>query len=148
MGRRYSSSGDQAVGTNVTVIGLTGATTIRLKLYDLMISCGASPADLTTLFHVERFTAAGTSSAFTPIALDPDDPAALAAAGFNHTVEPTYTADKILLRMAVHQKMTFRWAAAPGKELVAPATAANGLGLQSQSSGGTAVHDATMLHEE
>ncbi len=148
MGRRYSGNGDQAVGTNATVLGLTSATTVRPKLYDLIIGCGATPLDLATIFHLERYTVAGTSTSFTPIALDPGDPAALAAYGYNHTVEPTYTASSILMKLSLNQRATFRWVASPGGELVLPATAANGIGLQSQSSGGTAIHEATMFHEE
>ncbi len=148
MGRKYSGSGDQAVGTNATILGLTSASTVRPKLYDLLIGCGAAPADLATIFHLERYTGAGTSTSFTPIALDPGDPAALASYGYNHSSEPTYTASAILMKLSLNQRATFRWVAAPGSELVAPATAANGIGLQAQSSGGTAVHEATMLHEE
>jgi hypothetical protein len=148
MGRRYSSSGNQAALANTTIIGLTSAATVRPKIYDLIVSCGASPADLATIFHLERFTAAGTSTAFTPIALDPADPAALASAGYNHTAEPTYTADAVLMKFSLNQRATFRWAAMPGSEIVLPNTAANGVGLQIQATGGTAVHEATILHEE
>ena len=148
MGRRYSGLGDQAAATNATVIGLTSASTIRPMIYDLLIGCGATPLDLATIFHLERYTVAGTSTAFTPIALDPADPAALAAYGSNHTVEPTYTAAAHLLAFSLNQRATWRWVAAPDSELKCPATAANGIGLQIQSSGGTAVHEATMLHAE
>ncbi len=148
MGRKYASVGNQAVGTNITVIGVTSTAAIMPKLYELVVGCGAAPADLTTIFHVERYTAAGTATAVTPQALDPTDPAATASAGENHTVEPTYTASAVLMKFPVHQRNTFRWIARPGYELVMPPTANNGLGLQSQSSGGTAAHDATFFHEE
>ena len=149
MGRNYSGNGSVAVGTDETVIALISATTLRAKLYELAISCGAAPADLTTIFHLERFTAVGTeTSGFTPLALNPGDPAAAADYGVAHSAEPTYTANAILLDVAVHQKGGYFWRASPGREMVCPSTAGNGIGLQSQSSGGTAVHRATMFHEE
>jgi len=150
MGRRYSGNGAAAVGTNKTILTLISATTIRPKLYDLLVASGATPADLATIFHLERFTAVGTEgSGFTPLALDAGDPASLADYGVGvFSVEPTYTANAVLVKLALNQRATFRWVAAPGSELVAPASANNGIGLQAQSSGGTASHDATMLHEE
>ena len=148
MGRRYSINGSVAVGTNETIVAVESATTIRPKLYDVIISSGAAVLDTTTIFHIERFTVAGTATAFTPVPLDPGDPVALATGGVAHSAEPTYTANAILLKMSVNQRATVRWVAAPGSEFVAPATAANGLGLQNQSSTGTAVHEATFLYEE
>ena len=149
MGRRYTGVGEAAVGTNKTVLNLISAATIRPKLYDLVVACGATPADLATIFHLERFTAVGTEgSGFTPLALDPGDPASLADYGVAHSAEPTYTASEILMKLSMNQRATIRWVAAPGGELVAPASANNGIGLQSQSSGGTAQHEATMYHEE
>lgn len=150
MGRRYSGNGAAAVGTNKTILTLISAATIRPKLYDLLIGSGATPADLATIFHLERFTAVGTEgSGFTPLALDPGDPASLADYGVGvFAAEPTYTANAVLMKLALNQRATFRWVAAPGSELVAPASANNGIGLQAQSSGGTASHDVTMLHEE
>ncbi len=149
MARNYSGNGAVAVGTNETVITLISAATIRPKLYELMVTCGDSPAALMTIFHIERFTAVGTeTSGFTPHALNPDDPASLADYGVAHSAEPTYTALAVLMDMAVHQNGGFFWRASTGREFICPATAGNGIGLQSQSSGGTAVHRATMFHEE
>ncbi len=148
MGRRYSIVGDQTAASNASIISVTSASTIRPELYEFLLGCGATPGDLASILHIERFTVAGTSTGFTPIALDPADPAALAAGGSNHTVEPTYTASAILYKLSLNQRATYRWVAAPGSGFKAPATAANGLGLQFQSSGGVADHEATFLHEE
>jgi len=149
MGERYSGVGAAAVGTNLTVLNIISAATVKPKIYDLIIGCNATPADVATLFHLERFTAVGTEgSGFTPLALDPDSPAALADYGVAHSAEPTYTANEILMKLSLNQRATFRWVAAPGGELIAPATASNGIGLQAQSSGGTATHEATIYHLE
>lgn len=149
MARRYSGVGARAVGTNLTVLSLESAATIRPEIYEVLIGSGATPGDLATIFHLERFTAVGTEgSGFTPHAIDPADPAALADYGVAHSAEPTYTANAILYKLPLNQRATYRWVAAPGSGFKAPDTALNGIGLQSQSSGGVVVHEATILHEE
>ena len=148
MARKYALVGTQNAGSNVTVIGMTSAATIRPAIYDIVLGCGATPADLAGRIAVARFTAAGTSTAVTPLALDPQDPASLAAGGSNHTVEPTYTAGGILLQFGLNQRATFRWVAAPGGELKAPATAANGIGMYFVSHGGTPDCEGSFHWEE
>lgn len=151
MGRRYSGIGGAAVGTNVTILTLISATTIRPELYEFLIGSGVNaPGDLASIFHLERFTAAGTEgSGFTPVSLDPDEVPSLADYGVGvFSPEPTYTANAILYNLAMNERATYRWVASPGSTLKAPGTAASGIGFQSQSSGGTVAHQMTMLHEE
>ncbi len=150
MGDRYSGVGAAPVGTDRTLLALISAPTVRPRLYELLVSSVATPADVATRFHVERLTAVGTEgSGFSPVPLDPNSPAAAADYGVGvYSVEPSYTPGGVLLNFSLNQRATFRWVAAPGGELLAPATASNGLGLQSQSSGGTAIHEVTMHHEE
>lgn len=150
MARRYCTQGGAAVGTNVTILTMISTTAIRPKITDIVIGCAVTPADQASKFALLRCTATGTAgSSFTPIALDPSDPAATATSGVGtFSAEPTYTASSNLLNISLNQRATFRWVAAPGFELVAPATANNGIGLRSVSATGTAVHDATFLFEE
>lgn len=137
--RRYSSSGSDTNTASTTMIGITSTSAIRPAIYDLLISSVATPADNAGDWQFQRHTAAGTSTGFTPVALDPGDPASTATSGVNHTVEPTYTANAIVLRVAVNQRNTLRWVARDGSELKMPATAANGLSLLSNAVGGSAV---------
>jgi hypothetical protein len=148
MARRYNASGSDTNTAATTMWGVTSATTIRPAIYEVLIGSVATPADNAWEFILGRFTAAGTSTAFTPVALDPSDPAALAAAGFNHTVEPTYTANAYLLRIAGNMRAAVRWIAAPGGELKMPATAANGIGCLSNAVGGSAVAMSFTIHWE
>ena len=111
----------------------------RLKFYDLMFGSEASPADNAFLYIVQRCTALGTSTAVTPSPIDPADAATESDAGENHTIEPTYTANLVLLAIALNQRATFRWVAAPGGELVTTATASNGLGIQTPTSSAVAI---------
>jgi hypothetical protein len=148
MARRYAISGSDTNTASTTLLGLTSTAAIRPKVYDLIIGSAATPADNAWELQVKRYTAAGTSTAVTPQALDPGDPSATATAGVNHSGEPTYTANAILLDVSVNQRATFRWVAAPNGELVLPATAANGLGLFSAAVGGSAFSATMVVHFE
>ena len=148
MGRRYAVNGFNTVGTNRTLAEIVATTAVRPQIVDLIVGCDATPADQATRFVVQRRTAAGTGTAYTPVALDPGDPASTTTANVNHTAEPTFTADALLLTISLNQRATFRWVAAPGGELVCPATAANGLGLRSVAATGAARHDCVIHFSE
>lgn len=120
----------------------------RMKLYDAILGAQGTVADNPFLYTFQRCTAAGTSTAVTPQPLDPADAATEQDAGENHTIEPTYTAAAILLNIALNQRATFRWVAAPGSELVTPATAANGIGIQTPTAGAVAVTTQLLMQEQ
>jgi hypothetical protein len=149
MGRRYSIDGLRAVNAaGKTILGLTGGTTIRPRIYDMLLGSSATPADNAIQWFLQRSTAAGTSTAVTPTALDPGDPAATATAGQNHSAEPTYTAGAILFHLALNQRATHRWIADPNGPLVIPAVANNGIGLYPVNASFTGNVDATIYFEE
>lgn len=137
--RRYSGYGTDTNTASTTQVELRSATTIRPNIFDIVISSNATPADNSGEYALRRTTTAGTAgSTFTPVALDPGDPASLATFNVNHSAEPTYTANSDLLHFATNQRATFRWVAAPEGEIVLPA-AANGAGLLAVAVGGSAV---------
>lgn len=149
MARKYAITGTDTNTAGTTQAGFTATSAVRPMLYDLVISSVATPADNAGEYFIQRFTANGTSSAFTPVALDSGDPASTTTGQLNHSVEPTYTANAVPLRVAVNQRATFRWVAAPGSEIKCPATAANGLGLLANAIGGSAVACSySLLFEE
>jgi hypothetical protein len=148
MARRYSVAVQDTNTAATTQVGITSAATVRPRIYDIIVGSDATPADNAAEYNLQRYTAAGTSTSFTPVALDPADPASLSSAGFNHSVEPTYTANAILLEWAQNQRATFRWVAAPGGEIVLPATAANGAGIQTITVAGSAVNTNFTIHFE
>jgi hypothetical protein len=119
----------------------------RARLYDVLVGSEGSPADNAFLYVFQRFTAAGTSTGVTPRNLDPADATTEFDAGQNHTVEPTYTAGGELLFIPVNQRATMRWVAAPGCELVIPATASNGIGIQTPTSSAVVVTTTNYLNE-
>lgn len=128
---KYALTLQRTLSTSAS-LGVVGATATarRGKVYDYTLGSEATPADAAILFVLQRFTAAGTTTAVTPQPLDPADAASAAAGGQNATVEPTYTANQILAKVALNQRATYRWVAAPGSELVYPATNASGIGIQ------------------
>jgi hypothetical protein len=89
----------------------------------------ATPADQTCHLRVSRVTAAGTSTAVTPVALNPADAATETDAGENHTIAATTTANSELLSAASHFRATYQWFANPAYGIFWPATASNGIGV-------------------
>lgn len=132
MGRAYSVSGPNASGSATkTLVAIISATTVRPRIYDVVLGSQASPADQAAQYAVSRFTAVGTAGSNpTPLPVDPADVASITTAGITHSAEPTYTASNDVLVIPMNQRATFRWVASPGFELVAPATANAGLGLR------------------
>lgn len=127
----YIASGQDTSTAATTILGVSQPATAlkRLKIGYLQIGSDVS-ADNAYEAALQRTTAAGTSTAVTPQPRDPADGAASAVAGQAHTVEPTYTAGAIQLSIFGHQRATFQWYAAPGREIVVPVTNAAGVGLQ------------------
>jgi hypothetical protein len=120
----------------------------RGKLYDFMFGSEATPADNAFLWQIQRCTTAGTSTSVTPQPLDPADAATEMDAGENHTITPTLTAGAILLSIPQNQRATMRWVANPGGELVFPATASNGLAIETPTAGGLVAITATIHVQE
>ncbi|MGE0289374.1 MAG: hypothetical protein AB7I42_24270 [Bradyrhizobium sp.] len=149
--RKFFGFGSVAVGTDKTLITLNATAAVRPRIYEIMIGCKATPADAASHFTVGRITALGTEgSGFTPVELDPANPAAIADFGVGvFSVEPTYTANKELWSCSMNQRATVRWIANRESDmLVAPATANNGLGLKSKTSTVTTAHEASIYYEE
>lgn len=145
-GRHYFSYGTQAVASPTdTAWSNSGATTVRPCIYDILFSCQATPADNSIQWDIQRCTAQGTATAFTPIALDHADPASLSATNSDHTIEPTYTAAALVFHMALNQRATHRWIADPNGPIVTPATASNGVGIAPVHASFTGVTDV-MVH--
>jgi hypothetical protein len=121
----------------------------RARLYDVMFGSEATPADAAILWQIRRCSAAGTSTGVTPQNLDAASFTTEFDAGTNHTIEPTYTANAYMLSVPLNQRATFRWVAAPGGEIVIPATASNGVGIETDTiSTGTPVITSTCHLDE
>ena len=136
MARSYSINGNltNTASASAPLLDIRSTTTIRPKVYDLTCGSDATPADQATKYALQRSTTIGTTpvTSITPQTLDPGDPASLMPATQQGTwaANPTLTANAFMLQWAQNLRATFRWVAAPSKEIVLPA-AANGLALMS-----------------
>ena len=130
---RYSASGSQNLASSaITALTIAAQSTVhRNIIYDITIGNVGAPADLVTLHTIQRITAVGTAGAsVTPTLLDIADRASQSAVGENHSSEPTYTASTELLEVPLNHRATFRWVAAPGGEIITPATNNSGIGAK------------------
>lgn len=139
---KYALSNTMGSPSNLTttyktqwdITAATGATTLRRGwVYDVTFGTDGTPADNAVTYKIDRQTTTGTRTAATPAPLDAADAAALLTCGVVTTIEPTVTASTQLLEIAMNQRATYRWVAAPGGELVIPATNVAGLGGRAKS---------------
>ncbi len=121
----------------------------RAKIYDWEFGSEATPADNAFLWQIQRCTAAGTSSAVTPQSLDAADSlASTIVCGENHTVDATRTANAFMKSIPLNQRASFRWVAAPGGEIVIPASASNGVAIMTLTAGGLVAISTTVHFDE
>lgn len=151
MSKCYAVAGPAAAGTALkTAITVIGSSAIRPMINEIIWGVDATPADNYLQLAATRFTAAGTTaaSAPTPQPLDPGDVACVSTAGWTHSAEPTYAASVNLLEIVMNQRATFRWVSQDGRELVAPATANNGIGHRNVASGASLAPRASVIFRE
>mgnify|MGYP007071651626 CR=1 FL=1 len=148
MARRYSVTGNclNTASATLPLGNIVSTTAIRPRVYDFLLGSDAAAADNAASYKLQRGTTVGTwagsgGAAITPKPLDMADPAATFTANQGVcSAGPTLTSGEFLLGFAVNQRATFRWVAAPGGELVLPATASASLNLMSLVVGGSAVN--------
>lgn len=133
-----------------TLLSLTAQTTSlrRIKIYDVLMGTNGTPADNFMEFDISRQTAAGTSTSTTPNMLDPADAAAFTVGSANFTAEGTITAASSVFYVGVNQRASYRWVAAPGSELVGPATNLAGFAFRARSGGYTGTATVTEFFQE
>lgn len=133
-------------GDTVLLLDQAGANK-RAYIYDLLAGDIGTPDDQAREVLARRSTATGTGDALTETALDPAEPGPDLEGTGNHTAEPTYTANSEMIDTGFNQRGSFRWASAPGGELIIPSTDNNGIGLTLIGAGGTD-HAATLHWRE
>lgn len=141
-----TGSTQQAMTTTYkTLSSLTASTAVaplrRAWIYDVTFGADGTPADNVLTYKLDRQSTVGTGTASAAAPLDGADAVYLGIETVNHTIEPTVTADTQLLEIPVNQRASYRWVAAPGGELVCPATNTTGIGARAKSPAytGTAV---------
>ena len=150
MSRRFAEPGSMTAITSgfKTLLVLAGTAACRAKIFHFAMSTSGAAADGVLEFILQRFTAAGTTTAVTPRNLDATDAsAAVGVAGANATVEPTYTANSSLFDEGVNQRATYTWNAwTEGAQLCTPCTAASGIGIAALSSVAPAYTGTALAH--
>ena len=137
-------------GSTAAVSGFAGATVAspylprRGKIYDILIGQNYSPADTYVTWDMMRMTALGSSgnvfagaltSASSLFALDSADAAANSFITMNASIETNSSAAADVWSIAINQRASYRWVAAPGSEFVYPATSSAGLALRCLGAG-------------
>jgi len=148
-----SGGGTQQATTTTylgALIGVTssGTTPRRIKVYDVLIGTNGTPADNFIEWDISRVTVASTATFLAAQPLDSADAAALTNCTVNSSSFGTITSGSNLFYVGVNQRASYRWVAAPGSELVAPAVSANGFQLRSRSGGYTGTCTGTILFQE
>jgi hypothetical protein len=144
MGLYHSSNymGTPAATTtsSKTQVGITAATATlrRHSINEIIVGPDGAPnaTDGSVAWSVERCTTVGTAGAtVTPKPLNPADAACDAVASVMHSIEGTIAASyaDALLTMPINQRASQRWIAAPGSELIIPATNVNGIAVRAKS---------------
>ncbi len=149
----YHIKGTQTVaGTDDTTLTVERGASKRFKVYEVMSGFTlASPSDNLLSVRLHRFvTADGAGTARVPNPVDPADGACVATGLVNHTTEPTtYSTDEeVLGSFAQHMRATYRWIAAPGKEIVVANVASEGVGLVASHASVTPEHLGSLYFSE
>jgi hypothetical protein len=125
---RYAAAGNKGTASvrTIVVARADGTAAQRGRVYDYMVGALTTPADNVFDHELYRTSTAGTGAALTLQPLDPAESAAIADGGDTFTADPTI--GTVLFRMPLNHRAAYRWVAAPGGELVWPATTNNGIG--------------------
>jgi hypothetical protein len=136
----YSISNENGTPANITTTAKSQlqasaatATLTRAAVQDIVVGARDVPnaTDCPIVWDAVRTTTTGTSTTLTPQALDTTWRAAGTTAWMNFSAEGTGTT--ILLSLALNQRASQRWVAAPGSELIVPAVNLSGVTLRARS---------------
>lgn len=142
---RYGATGAQDVTTATpgdSALAIEGGTDQRPQIYDWTSGFGGTPADNAITLRWQRTSAAATMTAVVSEPLDTADAVSLATVGENVTVEGTLAGIPIFEQI-INQRATYRWVAAPGGEIVIPATANAGVSWAAFHASYTGSHEVT-----
>lgn len=150
MSKCYAVTGPSQAGTGpLTAVTIIGATTVRPGVNEIIVGISTTPADQTFQACATKFTVAGTAGSNpTPLPLDSGDVASVSTAGITHSGEPTYAATDDRLNIYLNQRATFRWVAQDGREIMGPATAANGIGTRMKTASASMTLQASVIFRE
>jgi hypothetical protein len=137
-------------GTYKSLLGMTAATALlrRGKIYDVLFGTNGTPADNYVEYDLSQQTTAGTPTVVTLKANDQADGTPGTVGSANYTAEGTITANSSALYVGVNQRASYRWVAAPGGEIVFPATNLAGYAFRARSAAYTGTATCAMHVDE
>lgn len=150
---RYGVDLKRTAASTTLALGVMQATATlprRLKLCEAKFGNDDTPADQNFKYVIDRVTALGAytgSSAVTPNPLDSADAAAVFDAG-DTAISTNPTIGARLIVIALNSRATAIWQAAPGSELISPATDNTGFAVQTPIAGATTRVNAHCIVEE
>ena len=110
----------------------------RIAVNGLRMGFLTASGDVAIAIQLKRQTTGATGTGVTPAPLDSADAACVTVGNSNITVEGTVPATAALFAVAFNLRGMLQFDAAPGREMIVPATANFGLLLQTPTlSGGT-----------
>lgn len=147
---RFGAIGNKGSASVQGVLNLNcaAANMRRFKLYDVTFGSNATPGDNVFNHIIQRIATAGTgSTAKGVVSLDPADSVTGLTATDTITVDATLTTNAILKNVALNQRATYRWVAAPYGEILVPAVANNGVMLGLSAASTTTFSDDAHIEE-
>lgn len=142
------SGGTVTASINFLGFANPGTPTLRGKLFEFMIGAGGvAPADNASKIDVARMTALPTGGTVTQ-AGNPLDPLEMASENKWYAANTGVgTKSTVMMSFGLNQRATFRWVAAPGKEIFQVGTTLYGVGVFFIQTSAYVV-DATIYWEE
>ena len=153
MARSYAvtiAQGTVTTTANFCGIQQTVASPVtRGRIFEFIFGSSITPADYASKLSIMRLTTALSTGGNTSVAgvmIDAADGASQILGFTGNTGGATLSS--VLLAVGVNMRATFRWVAAPTKELTIAATQYLGIGMVVQAQSTTYTPDATLLWEE
>lgn len=152
MGRNYSGqiqNGTVTAAACFLGVAHTAASPIsRGRIFEFLLGSSITPADNASRFSIARITALPTGGTVTQDGnkIDPIDGTSEAKWYAGNTGGGTI--GTILMGVGLNMRASFRWVAAPGKELIFPATQNNGIAIFVTAQTTAFNPDATIMWEE
>lgn len=149
--------------TNISLLSMFASTIApapviqlrRGKVYDILVGTNGTPADNAMVWTMQRATAGSTPAyagylSSLAVALDQADATPAAAVWANSSIETAYTfvATNIPWYVGVNQRASYRWVAAPGSEIVWPATSSAGVALRVKSPAYTGTATGSIMYSD
>jgi hypothetical protein len=132
-----------------TLANLIGGTTVRPRAYEASFgSTPVAPVDQAATIMMTRTTAIGTAgSTPTPASLDNQEVPSITTGAIAHTGEPTKTSP-FLWQVGLNHRASWRWVANQDYELMAAASATNGVCLTQSANTANYGHTGVLLFLE